>query len=163
MEFGSLTDQRPVGTHAIQPWAAEEFPKLLEDFQCNLVALDLERTFWEKATILHAEHHRDKARPIRDRFSRHYSDMAAPARHATAESALDREDLRERVANWKSRFFPANWARYDLARPGTYQLVPPDFRIAELERDYYAMREMFLTTALVREYIKDGARFGKPH
>jgi hypothetical protein len=145
MEFGSLTDQRPVGTHAVQPWAAEEFPKQFEDFQCNLVALELERTFWEKATILHAEHHRDKGKTFRDRFSRHYSDMAALARHSAAESALARDDLRERVANWKSRFFAASWARYDLARPGTFRLAPPDFRLAELEKDYYAMRDMFLT------------------
>jgi hypothetical protein len=32
MEFGSLTDQRPAGKHAIRPWVAEEFPELLFDF-----------------------------------------------------------------------------------------------------------------------------------
>src|SRR5207245_7425253 len=31
MEFGSLTDQRPVGTHRVKPWVAEEFPKQLAD------------------------------------------------------------------------------------------------------------------------------------
>ncbi len=146
MEFGSLTDQRPVGNHAVRPWVAEEFPKQLEDFRCSLVALELERTFWEKATILHAEHHRDPAKPIRDRFSRHYSDMAALARHGVLEGALAREDLRQRVADWKSRFFPASWARYDLAKPDTFRLVPPEFRLAELEKDYHAMRDMFLAT-----------------
>jgi hypothetical protein len=146
MEFGSLTDQRPVGTHTIRPWLAEEFPKQLEDFHCELVALELERTFWEKATILHAEHHRNKGKPIRDRFSRHYSDMAALARHAIAQRALAREDLRQRVADWKSRFFPAKWARYDQAKPGTFRLAPPDFRLAELEKDYQAMKDMFLVT-----------------
>ncbi len=144
MEFGSLTDQRPVGTHAIQPWLEEEFPKQFEDFRCTLVALELERTFWEKATILHAEHHRDPAKPIRDRFSRHYSDMAALAQHAIAERALACEDLRQRVADWKSRFFAASWARYDLARPGTFRLTPPEFRLAELKKDYQAMRDYFL-------------------
>jgi hypothetical protein len=146
MEFGSLTDQRPVGTHSIRPWVAEEFPKQLEDFQCELVALELERTFWEKATILHAEYHRNPATPIRDRFSRHYSDMAELARHSIFESALARDDLRQRVADWKSRFFPATWARYDLAKPGTFRLAPPEFRLAELKRDYQAMKDMFLTT-----------------
>jgi hypothetical protein len=144
MEFGSLTGQRPVGTHAVQPWVAEVFPKVFGDFRCELVALELERTFWEKATILHAEYHRDGTKPIRDRFSRHYSDMAALARHAVAERALAHDDLRQRVANWKSRFFAASWARYDLARPGTFRLAPPEFRLAELERDYHAMRDMFL-------------------
>jgi len=144
MEFGSLTDQRPVGTHAVQPWVAEVFPKLFGDLRCELVALELERTFWEKATILHAEHHRDPVQAMRDRFSRHYSDMAALARRAIADRALAREDLRQRVADWKSRFFAASWARYDLAKPGTFRLVPPEFRFVELERDYRAMRDMFL-------------------
>ena len=158
MEFGSLTDQRPVGTHAVQPWVAEEFPQQLGDFRCELVALELERTFWEKATILHAEHHRDPAKPIRDRFSRHYSDMAALARHAVAERALARADLRQRVADWKSRFFAASWARYDLAQPGTFRLAPPEFRLPELKRDYQAMRDMFLDEPLPWEDVMKSVR-----
>jgi hypothetical protein len=144
MEFGSLTDQRPVGTHRIQPWLAEIFPEHLLDFRCELVALELARTVWEKATILHAEHHRERTKSMRDRFSRHYSDMAALARHVSAERALARDDLRERVANWKSRFFAATWAHYELAKPGTFRLAPPAYRLAELEKDYVAMQDMFL-------------------
>jgi hypothetical protein len=145
MEFGALTDQRPVGRHMIRPWVAEEFTTQLGDFHGEVVALELERTFWEKATILHAEHHRDPAQPLRDRFSRHYSDMAALARHPVKDRALARDDLRRRVANWKSRFFAASWARYDLATPGSFHLVPPGFRLAELEKDYHAMQDMFLS------------------
>jgi hypothetical protein len=144
MEFGSLTDQRPAGKHAILPWVAEEFPNVLVDFQCELVALELERTFWEKATILHAGYHRDAAKPIRDRFSRHYSDTAAIATRAEIDTVLANHELRQHVADWKSRFFPSSWARYDLAKPGTFRLAPPEFRIAELDRDYRAMRSMFL-------------------
>ena len=144
MEFGSLTDQRPAGKHAIRPWIAEEFPQVLADFRCELVALELERSFWEKATILHAEYHRDAAKPIRDRFSRHYADTAAMAIHADISQVLSNNELRQHVTDWKSRFFPSSWARYDLARPGTFRLVPPESRIAELERDYLAMHPMFL-------------------
>ncbi|HZI87862.1 MAG TPA: nucleotidyl transferase AbiEii/AbiGii toxin family protein [Pyrinomonadaceae bacterium] len=144
MEFGSLTDQRPAGKHAIRPWVAEEFPGLLADFQCELVALELERTFWEKATILHAEYHRDAARPIRDRFSRHYADTAAMGPRAEISPVLSNNELRQHVTDWKSRFFPSSWARYDLARPGTFRLVPPESRRAELEKDYLAMGPMFL-------------------
>lgn len=144
IEFGSLTDQRPAGKHTIRPWVAEEFPKLLPDFHCDLVALELERTFWEKATILHAEYHRDAAKPIRDRFSRHYADTAAMATRSDISQVLSNNELRQHVADWKSRFFPSSWARYDLARPGTFRLVPPESRRAELESDYLAMRPMFL-------------------
>jgi len=144
MEFGSLTDQRPAGKHPIRPWVAEEFPEILTDFHCELVALELERTFWEKATILHAEYHRDTAKPIRDRFSRHYSDTAAMATRAEIDPVLANNELRQHVADWKSRFFPSSWARYDLAKPRTFHLAPPEFRISELEKDYLAMRPMFL-------------------
>lgn len=145
LEFGSLTDQRPVALHAISPWIADDLPKLFADFRCNLVALELERTFWEKATILHSEFHRDAAKPMRDRFSRHYSDMAALAEHESADRSLARFDLRQRVVDWKSRFFASAWSRYDLATTGTFRLVPPQSRLAELEKDYAAMRDMFIT------------------
>ena len=38
-----------------------------------------------------------------------------------------------------------SWANYDLARPGTFRLVPPPERLPPLERDYQAMRDMYLT------------------
>jgi hypothetical protein len=144
LEFGSLTDQRPVGRHPVRPWLAEEVPQAFGDWRCEVVALELERTFWEKATILHAEHHRPVDKPLPDRFSRHYADTAALAVHSVAGKAVDRADLRERVVAWKSRFFGSGWARYDLARPGTFRLIPPPARLAALRRDHNAMRDMYL-------------------
>ena len=40
------------------------------------------------------------------------------------------------------RFFPAAWARYADAKPGTLRIVPPDARLPELEQDYRKMQEM---------------------
>ena len=148
MEFGSLTDQRPTGRHAVRPWVAEEFADTFNDWRCEVVSLEVERTFWEKATILHAEHHRAAGERMPERFSRHYADMAALVRHPRTRSALERHDLRERVVDWKSRFFARSWARYDLARPGTFRLAPPPGRVAELQADYAAMREMYMTEPL---------------
>ena len=148
MEFGSLTDQRPVGWHGIRPWVAEVLADGFRDWQCQVVALELERTYWEKATILHAEHHRAAGERMPERFSRHYADMAALARHTQARNALGRHDLRERVVAWKSRFFARAWARYDLVQPGTFRLAPPPGRVAELQADYAAMREMYMTEPL---------------
>ena len=84
--------------------------------------------------------------------------MAALAGHAVADRALARGDLRQRVADWKRQFFPAGWARYDLAKPGTFRLVPPDFRLAELEKDYRAMRVMFLADPPSFERIVETVR-----
>jgi len=145
LEFGSLTDQRPVDRHPVRPWIGEEFPNILQDWRCEVVCLDLHRTFWEKATILHVEHHRPAIKPMPDRFSRHYADTAALANHPVAAAALERADLRDRVVTWKSCFFRTGWARYDLARPGSFRLVPPETRQAKLRGDYRDMRDMYLS------------------
>lgn len=145
MEFGSLTDQQPVGRHPIRPWVAEVLPEAFPDWRCEVVALEVERSFWEKATILHTEYHRPAEKPTPDRFSRHYADTAALAKHPSARKALDQHDLRNRVVGWKRQFFGSSWANYDNAKPGTFRLIPPLARLPALKRDYQAMREMYLT------------------
>jgi hypothetical protein len=107
--------------------------------------LEVERTFWEKATILHTEYHRPAGRPTPDRFSRHYADTAALAQHSAAAGAINQHELRERVVAWKGQFFGSAWARYDLAKPGTFHLVPPAERLPALKRDYDAMSDMYLS------------------
>lgn len=150
LEFGSLSDQQPTARHAVQPWIAEVLPKAFPDWACDVTALELERTFWEKATILHTEYHRPAEKPTPDRFSRHYADTAALAGHSIASQAITSDDLRERVVSWKSQFFGSGWASYDTAKPGSFKLVPPESRIADLRRDYQNMRDM---------YVKEPASF----
>ena len=145
LEFGSLTDQQPVGRHPVHPWVAEVLPEAFPDWRCEVVALEVERSVWEKATILHTEYHRPTDKPTPDRFSRHYADTAALAKHPAAKSALDRHDIRNRVVEWKSQFFGSSWANYENAKPGTFRLVPPTERLPALRRDYQAMRDMYLS------------------
>jgi hypothetical protein len=108
------------------------------------VALELERTFWEKATILHAEFHRPASQPMRDRSARHFADMASLWQHPSRVKALARLDLLRDVVRHKSRFFASAWANYDTAIPGTFHFAPPAHRHAELARDLEAMGPMFL-------------------
>lgn len=145
LEFGSLTDQQPTGRHPVRPWIAEMLPEAFYDWQCEVVALEVERTFWEKATILHTEFFRPAEKPTPDRFSRHYSDTAALANHPNVNKALDNHELCRRVVQWKSRFFGSSWARYDQAVSGSFHLVPPAERLSELRKDYQAMRDMYLS------------------
>jgi hypothetical protein len=145
LEFGSLTDQQPVGRHWVRPWIAEVLPAAFTDWNCEVIALDVDRSFWEKATILHTEFHRPADKPMPDRFSRHYADTAALATHSTASRAVDLHELLSRVVLWKSRFFGSSWANYDKARPGSFRLVPPAERLPALGRDYRSMRDMYLS------------------
>ncbi len=144
VEFGSLTDQRPTGVHVVKPLLAEVIQAGFDDFQVEVVALEVERTFWEKATILHAEHHRPAEQPVRERFARHYADVAALWKHPARAAALARLDLLERVVKHKSRFFASSWANYETAKPGSLKLLPPSHREADLEQDYDRMQTMFL-------------------
>lgn len=145
LELGSLTDQQPVGRHIIRPWIAEELPGVFADWQCEVIALELARTFWEKATILHAEYHRPESRTTPDRYARHYADVARLLERPEAATFMADTILLARVADWKSRVFARAWARYDLARHGSFRLAPPAYRLAALAGDYATMRPMFLT------------------
>jgi hypothetical protein len=145
LEFGSLTDQQPVGRHPVRPWVAEVLPAAFPDWNCEVVALEVERSFWEKATILHTEYHRPTDKPTPDRFSRHDADTAALAKHPAAGKAVDQHELRSRVVKWKSQFFGSSWANYDQAKPGTFRLIPPPERLPSLRKDYQAMRDMYLS------------------
>jgi hypothetical protein len=119
-------------------------PDALPDWECDVVALGLDRTFWEKATILHAEHHRPSGKATPDRFSRHYADVAALARHPATEIAIQDRETCRRVANWKRVFFGSAWANYETARPGSFRLLPSKERLPPLRRDFAAMRDMYL-------------------
>jgi Nucleotidyl transferase AbiEii toxin, Type IV TA system len=133
-----------IGRHSVRPWIADILPDAFADWRCEVVALEIERSFWEKATILHTEYHRPAEKPTSGRFSRHYADTAALAKHPTASRTIDQHDLRTRVVGWKSQFFGSSWANYDQAKPGKFRLVPPPERQAALRRDYQTMRDMYL-------------------
>jgi len=143
IEFGARSDDWPAEDKSVVPYVAELYPETLGDAVAPLRVLSLERTFWEKATILPAEAHREEAKPTPQRFSRHYADLAALAAHPSAAVAVARDDLRARVVEHKRVFFAAAWAKYETAVPGTFRLIPPAYRLAALESDYREMQEMF--------------------
>jgi len=142
LEFGVRADTWPANPREIRPYAAEAFPETFPDATTVVSVLNVERTFWEKATILHAEHHRDPSKPLPERLSRHYYDMAMLASSGYADAAIRSAELRAAVVEHKTRFFPAKWARYDLAAPGTFRLLPSPNHARELERDFSRTREM---------------------
>jgi hypothetical protein len=106
--------------------------------------LGVERTFWEKVTILHTLFHQDAAKPLADRMSRHYYDMAQLIGHEAKDRALQSLDLLTQVAHHKSVFFKSAKANYEGAKPGSLRLTPNDSLTAALRKDYAGMREMII-------------------
>ena len=143
IELGARSDHFPVESAAIHPFLADILPTAMTDSNVELRVLDAVRTFWEKATILHAICHRSPEKPAGVRQSRHYYDLFELSNNEAGQRALKSFDLLERVATHKSIFFKAAWAHYEEAKPGTLRLVPDDARIKELRNDYAQMEPMF--------------------
>jgi hypothetical protein len=142
LELGTHAEFVPHDNFTIRSFAAEEFPNVVADGDVAVVALLAKRTFWEKATILHAEYHRPPEKPLPDRYSRHYYDVAMMAQGKIRAEALSDLDLLAQVVRHKETFYPSGWAHYELARPGSLRLVPREERLATLERDYRNMGVM---------------------
>ncbi len=141
LEIGPLASWVPSARHSIKPYAYDVLPSMFENPTCEVVAISAERTFWEKATILHQEAHRPALVP--PRYSRHYYDLYKLAVSPIRETAFTRAGLLKDVVEFKQRFYPCAWARYDLAIPGTIKLLPTrKDQLRDLERDYQEMQVM---------------------
>jgi len=141
LELGSRSDLWPSVERKIVPYAADHFPDFFERPSCTLPVLDARRTFWEKATLLHAAYH--GVRPGARHLSRHYYDVVMIARAPMGQEALRDMNLLASVVGFKNAYFRAPRARYDEARPGTLRLVPGDDLKASLRADYKSMEVMF--------------------
>jgi len=142
LELGTHAEFVPHDRFTIRSFAAEEFPKVVTDGDVAVVALLAKRTFWEKATILHAEYYRPADKALPSRYSRHYYDVAMLSQGDIRTEAISDKELLTQVVRHKETFYPSAWARYDLARPGSFRVVPAGSRIASLERDYRDMAVM---------------------
>ncbi len=144
LEIGPLALWVPNARYEIRSYAAEAFPELFSCPSCPVNAIKAERTFWEKATILHAESFRPESKPLPLRYSRHYYDLAMMAADASVkEAAFSNLDLLHTVAEFKTKFYPASWAHYDLAKPGSFKLLPPAHKTEAVAKDYRQMQVMF--------------------
>ena len=139
IELGARSDHWPVEVMPVKPYLSSAVGKvIIEGTQVRVLAA--ERTFWEKATILHAISHGSK---LRARMSRHYYDVGEMVGSFIYDKAIQNTDLLVKVAEHKAIFFKDTKARYDLAKPGSLRLMPLEEHFALLNDDYRQMQEMF--------------------
>jgi len=146
LETGALAAWTPTTVARISPYIAEEFPAAFAHPATAVLTVSPERTFWEKATILHKEAFRTNGR-FPSRYSRHYYDLYKLAQSDVKEKALGDQDLLKSVVDFKMTFWRSNAARYDLCAPGTMRLMPPDGSIPLVEQDYASMQNMIFGEA----------------
>ncbi|MBB5684012.1 nucleotidyl transferase AbiEii/AbiGii toxin family protein [Sphingobium boeckii] len=153
LEFGARGDTEPFEMRPIISYLGEDFPLELPDAVAEVSTLAVERTFWEKITILHAIHHNGK---LRDGMSRHYYDVLMLDQAGITNQALARPELLVQVVHNKSLMFADKTASYETAIQGSLRLIVTAAIRDQLEQDYGAMREMFMTAPPAFEGLLDG-------
>ena len=141
LEIGPMAAWSPSSEVAISPYVASVLPFGAE-LTTSVRPACPERTFWEKATILHQEANRPETKPLPRRYSRHYYDMFRLGHSFVLDSALAQQDLLAQVVRFKEKFYRTPWAKLADAKPGTLRLVPTEKRVLELRDDYASMRPM---------------------
>ncbi len=141
IELGARSDVWPHEKRLIRPYVLEQFPALDDDGGCSVQVLAAERTFWEKACLLHEETFRPiETKPRKLRMARHYYDLWRLIRAGVGERALEDQLLFQRVAEHREMFFRHSWVDYTTHRPGTFRLMPPDGHLDTWRADYRAMQ-----------------------
>ena len=106
-----------------------------------MTVLKAERTFWEKATLAHAECKRPEFKSSTERLSRHWYDLFMLADSPIGRGALDDAPLLADVVKYKNVAYYAAFADYPSCLLGGMRLVPDDAAVGALTRDYLAMVE----------------------
>ena len=155
LETGALAAWTPTRAVPISPYVAERYPGSFDVGHANVRTVAAERTFWEKATILHKEAFRTNDN-FPARYSRHYYDLFRLSQSGIADSAMADTALLHDVVNFKMTFWRSNVARYDLCVPGTMRLVPPSGSLGKIREDYESMRRMIYGGVPSFEEVMDG-------
>jgi len=143
IELGARSEHWPVSDHKIESYAKEALKDKVAEPEVIVKTLNAERTFWEKATILHQYAHLPAGKSLSARISRHHYDFFCLLNSDVKAKAIADQDLLERVAVHKGIYFASAWASYETARKGSLRLSPPQRIVADLKRDYGLMKDMF--------------------
>lgn len=159
VEFGGRNEILPSETHLVHAYASEHTAGLVFP-QAEVQVLAPERTFWEKATLIHVA----CGRPFRgdtSRQSRHWYDLDRLAQSDIGKRALANRDLLADVVRVKKVFFNSSTADYDACLTGVLRLVPAGDSLTELERDYSAMQAANMILGDVPEFKEIIERLGQ--
>ena len=106
--------------------------------------LAVNRTFWEKVTLLHSLAHRHENNKLAPRSSRHYYDTYMLLKQKERLNIdVNNIELLTAVREHKMLFYKSSWANYDSAVKGTLKLILPNFRRPEISEDYrFTTRDM---------------------
>lgn len=142
LEIGALADWIPNEEVEIEPDIYKIYPKLFEGNKIKVMSTPPERTFWEKATILHREANRPKDKSLPERYARHYYDLYIISDSKYKDIAFQKSHMLKRIADFKQKFYYNSWVDYNKANLKEIRIVPDEYRFKEIKKDYKIMSEM---------------------
>ena len=142
LEIGPIAEWTPSHLVEIRSMAAEQYERVFEQPTTTVLTIDAERTFWEKATILHKIAHFPEGKKLPLRYARHYYDLYKMGLSPIKQSAFERKDLLERDILFKTKFYYSRSASYETASLREIRLTPPDRLIPDIRSDYDRMKNM---------------------
>jgi len=142
LEFGSMSAMNPNCESIISPYCSAVVNEIVGSTHLKVQAIMAKKTFWDKVTILHVEAHRPESKNQPARYSRHYYDLYQMLNSSIFDEAMADLVLLKEIVNFKDKFYPQNWANYQGAKDGIYKLIPEQFRVDILVKDYAQMEEM---------------------
>lgn len=140
LEFGGRNITEPHESHVIKPYISEYITELSFP-QPIVTVLSPQRTFWEKATLIHVECNRHDFKQNAHRLSRHWYDLALLAEHKISEITINSLVILQDVLKHKQVFYNSSCAHYDECLKGNFKLVPPNHVFKELQYDFNHMLE----------------------
>lgn len=139
LEFGGRNITEPHESHLLKPYISEYITELSFP-QPVVTVLSPQRTFWEKATLIHVECNRDDFKHDVHRLSRHWYDLALLAEHKTLEATtINSLTMLQDVLKHKKVFYNSSYANYDECLKGNFKLIPSDNILKKLEYDFNHM------------------------
>lgn len=123
VEFGATNRTEPNEKKLVTSYLNQVTQELIFP-QANVLALSAERTFWEKATLIHVECHRGRLLITPDRLSRHWYDLTKLFKGSIGDSVLKNKALLNDVLMIKKAFFNAGYANYDKCEIKQFRLTP---------------------------------------
>ena len=142
LEIGPLAEWMPSHKTIITPFVADKYPALFKQRDTTVLTIDVERTFWEKLTILHKIAHFPEGKPLPARYARHLYDVYNLGNSWVKEKAFGRKELLEKDIAFKQKFYYAKGAHYETATLNSIELLPREDIIKELIDDYELMKNM---------------------
>lgn len=143
MEMGARSEHWPISQKKISSYVKDKLKNSVGEPQIIIRVLDVKRTFWEKATILHAYAHVPDDKKIPARLARHYYDMHCLLNSDIKDKAAKDLELLARVVKHKIIYFRSSWSQFETAAKGTLKQMPSNQIEKYLRTDYMAMADMF--------------------